>query len=101
MAYDTKAQRRVYDEAIRAVPGMIACKARSDFHGARELAKGVLEVGVDEGFCSNHIWSIMFSAALNWCLQSVTRISTITGREFEDIAAEMALVAAIMENDVV
>ena len=99
MAAYTFEQRVVFDDALRVVPGVLACKQRQDHEGARELVRGVMITGVQQGFTSCMIWSIMFSAAMHWFMQATFRISKLSGKEFEEVTSEMAMLAALWETD--
>lgn len=99
MAAYTLEQRKVFDEALRVVPGVLACKQRADHEGARELVRGVMIAGMEEGFSACMVWSIMFSASMHWFMQATYRIAKISGKEFEEITSEMAMLAALWETD--
>lgn len=98
MAEFSEAYREVFNESLRATAGMLACKERSDHEGARVLASGVLELGIERGFEPCQCWSIMFSAALHWFMQVTTVLSREQGRSFDEITQEMTMLAAIWES---
>lgn len=98
MEWGTEA-RAVFDEAVRVIPGILACKQRADHAGSRVLANSVLELANEHGVPPCVTWSIMFSACLHWLQQ--TTLSLAVGREIsmEEMLREMTELAAVWQSD--
>ena len=100
MAAWNDAHRAVFDEAVRVVPGVMACKERSDHVGARILVAGVIETAQNEHDMPPCItWSIMFSAALHWCVQMASSLSRERQESLESMLQNMGSIAAIWQTN--
>lgn len=91
--------RKVFDEAVRVVPGILACKQRSDHEGSRVLAKSVLELAVEEDVPPCVAWSVMFSASLHWMQQVTLRLVAESDISMEDMLKEITELAAVWQSN--
>lgn len=88
------AGQRVYEEAIRTIPGLIAAKERRAPKDAAVLFEGFMETAKREGLNNTESWSILFNASIHWSHQLVRGIGAKDGREVTEIAAGMGALAA-------
>lgn len=88
-------EQRVYEEAIRTVPGLIACKERKAPADAALLFDGYMEKAKAEGLSNQQSWSILFNAAIHWAHQLVRGVSSQDGdRSTLEILTGMGALAA-------
>lgn len=90
----TPAGQKVYEEAIRTVPGLIVAKERKEPKDAAILFEGYMQVAKGEGLSNTEAWSILFNASIHWSHQLVRGIAGKDGRDVVDIASGMGALAA-------
>lgn len=89
------AGQRVYEEAIRTIPGLIAAKDRKHAKDAAVLLDGYMELAKREGLSNQQSWSILFNASIHWNHQLVKGIAAKDGtRTPVEVAAGMGQLAA-------
>lgn len=89
------AGQRVYEEAIRTIPGLIAAKERKAPTDASILFEGYMDKARSEGLTSQQSWSILFNASIHWAHQLVRGIAAKDGdRTAEQVASQMGQLAA-------
>lgn len=94
----TEAEKAVYRDAMRSIPGMMAAISREDREGASMLlgsfhhAAGELEVKPGQS------WAILFTASMHWLGQLADNLREGTTDSREDVAQEMATCALAWDS---
>ncbi len=69
MSVYTDAEKKVYAEAVRCVPGLVAAKERKSPEDARSLFDGYMTMCKEQGVQGEKAWSILFNASVHWVHQ--------------------------------
>lgn len=92
----TPAEKIVYTEALRTVPGLVAAKERKAADDASRLFEGYMVVARENGLNATQSWSIMFNASIHWVhqLAQARAASSTDERTTLDVAFSMGAVAS-------
>jgi hypothetical protein len=95
----TADERAFFHEALRAVPGMLACKSRSDREGMAVLHRAMIARGTELGMTACETHGLMFSAALHWFMQATTALAREKGKNLDEVIEGMTWIAALWESE--
>lgn len=88
---------KLYAEAVRVVPGLIAAKERKNPQDAQTLFEGYMVLAKEENVSEGQAWSILFNAAIHWTHQLARVRAQDRDTEIFDVIADMGVVAAVWE----
>lgn len=89
----------VYVEAIRSIPGMVACMEERRHDDGRKLLTGYLATASKQGVGREQSWSILFTAAMHWIVNLTSQIATHVEISPADAARQMGMLASMWESE--
>lgn len=88
---------KLYSEAVRVVPGLIAAKERKAPKDAQTLFEGYMALAKEQHVSEGQAWSILFNAAIHWVHQLAKVRAQDRSTEIFEIINDMGAVAAVWE----
>lgn len=97
MAYSKNGQK-LYDEALRVVPGILASKERRDAAGVKVLLDGYFETARALGLQDRDAWQVLLNACMHWCSRLLERYADAADIEIDEVIQRMGTVAALWRS---
>lgn len=98
MGYSANGQR-LYDEALRVIPGILAAKERKDAEGMKFLLDGYFKTALEVGLTQENAWHVLLNASIHWCSRLLDRYADATDTEIIDVITRMGSVAALWRSN--
>ncbi len=94
MAYTASGQK-LYEEALRVVPGILGAKHRRDPAGAKVLLDGYFETAIEVGLTQKDAWQVLLNASIHWLSRLLERYSDTSEIDITEVIQRMGTVAAL------
>lgn len=89
----SQAEREVYVEAIRVIPGILAAKDRDSTADATMLLDEFMAIAKEKGLSPMASWATLFRASTQWNVQLSASLARTQERDLDDVHREMGMAA--------
>ncbi len=91
--------QKLYDEALRVIPGVLAAKERKDAEGMKFLLDQFFKTAFDLGLKERDGWQVLLNASIHWCSRLLDRYADSTDTTIDAVIQKMGTVAALWRSD--
>lgn len=97
MAYSKNGQK-LYDEALRVIPGILAAKERKDAIGVKVLLDGFFDTAGALKLQDRDAWQVLLNASVHWCSRLLDRYADAADLDINEVIQRMGTVAALWRS---